>query len=467
MKTLNVLLIGAALVAIAGQGSSQAGQGPGRGRGQGPGAAVQPSNLPDHPVAVALPEISAEVTGPGTMYASVQSLAPGMGLAHFNYEAREYFISGTANGSPYKTRIVVRKPANNAKFNGLVLAEPMHPSGSAHMFEFTSIYGMSSGYIAIDMLIVGMPQVIEHNPERYKDFKVEASQANEIMAQVGALLRSSASGNPLAGLGMRKMILAGTSATSAMLVNYLPAHMVYRTADMQRIFDGFMPTSNGSLIRQVDVPLIQVPTMLEVRGAAVTSRQDGDAAGDQYRDYEFPGMGHVDSRDNVRLIPNPCKFPTNHFPAQAFMSVALHHLFQWVDKGIVPPGADRIWKDRNEKNDGSPMAMDEHGNPRGGVRNTYVDVPTARYNVPNEAAAELIPNASEYVAKGGMPAARQMCGLASYEIAYTKAELKQLYGSKQNYRRKVEARLTELEKAGWSLPVYRDMILADAAKVEF
>ncbi len=460
MKILTVLVIAVALVVtVSGQGRGQAA---GQGRGQ-----VPPSNLPENPTAVALPAISAQVTGPGTMYESVQSLAPGKGLANFNYEAKEYFVSGTANGQPYKTRVVVRRPANNATFNGLVLAEPMHPSGSAHMFEFTSIYGMSTGYIAIDMLIGGMQQVVDHNPERYKDLKLEPSQTNEIIAQIGALLRSNQSTSPLAGLRVRKMILAGTSATAGTLINYLPAHMVYRTPDMQRIFDGFMPTSNGSVIRQIDVPLIQVPTMLEVRGANVTSRQDGDAPGDQYRVYEFPGMGHVDSRDNVRLIPNPCKYPTNQFPQQAYMSVALHHLFQWVDKGIVPPNADRIWKDRNEKNDGSPMVLDEHGNPRGGIRNTYVDVPTARHNVPNEAAAQLIPNPSAYVAKGGMQAAMQMCGLASYQIDFTKAELKQLYGSRQNYRSKVEKRLTELEKAGWSLPVYREMILADAAKVDF
>src|SRR4051812_39673441 len=204
MKILNVFVLGAVCFAIGGQGLA----GQGRGRGQGPGPAV-PSNVPDHPTAVALPDVSGPVTGPGTIYESVQSLAPGMDLAHFNYEAREYFISGTANGSPYGTRIVVRKPADTAKFNGLVLAEPMHPSGSAHMFEFTSIYGMSTGYIAIDMLITGMQQVIDHNPERYRDFKVEPSQANEVIAQVGALLRSTESRNPLAGLGMRKMILAG------------------------------------------------------------------------------------------------------------------------------------------------------------------------------------------------------------------------------------------------------------------
>ena len=87
--------------------------------------------------------------------------------------------------------------------------------------------------------------------------------------------------------------------------------------------------------------------------------------------------------------------------------------------------------------------------------------------MPNEAAAQLIPNPSAYVAKGGMQAAMQMCGLASYQVDFTKAELKQLYGSKQNYRSTVERRLTELDKTGWSLPVYRDMILADAAKVPF
>jgi len=33
--------------------------------------------------------------------------------------------------------------------------------------------------------------------------------------------------------------------------------------------------------------------------------------------------------------------------------------------------------------------------------------------------------------------------------------------------RKVEARLEELEKQGWSLPVYHDVIMADAAAIDF
>jgi hypothetical protein len=396
----------------------------------------------------------------------VQSLAPGKGMREFKYEEREYFVSGTANGQPYKTRFVIRKPANNGSFSGLILAEPMHPSGSAHMFEYTSIYTMSSGHIAVDILTAGQQQVIDHNKERYKDILIQPGQTNEILAQVGALLKSKQSSNPLASLPLRKMIMAGTSATAGILIQYLPAHAVYRTPDMQRIYDGFMPTSNGAQIAQTDVPMIQVPTLHEVRNANITSRQDGDEPGNQFRVYEFGGIGHVDSRDNVRLIPNPCKYPTSTFPVQAFMSVALHHLFQWVDKGTVPPRADRIWKDRNES-DGSPMVLDEYGNSRGGVRNTYVDVPTAKYVAPNEAAATLIPNPSAYVAARGLPAAAQMCGLSAYQLDLTKTQLKQMYGNKNTYKSRVEKRLTELEKAGWSLPVYREMILADAAKVSF
>src|SRR5215471_1133207 len=102
------------------------------------------ANLPDKPTAVSIPAVSAEVTAPGAMYDSTPSLPPGRGIARYGYEAREYFISGTANGKPYNTRIMVRRPSNNRKFSGLVIVEAMHPSGAAHMFEFTSDYTMNS-----------------------------------------------------------------------------------------------------------------------------------------------------------------------------------------------------------------------------------------------------------------------------------------------------------------------------------
>jgi hypothetical protein len=442
-----------------------------RGRGQGPapgGRGQAPaSNLPQNPVASPLATLSTEVTGPGTMFPALMALSPGNDLAHHKYVEKEYFATGTANGQPYKTRIVIRRPSDNSRFSGIVLAESMHPSGNAWMFHFTHLYTMTSGHIGVEIVTSPPAQFQEYNAERYKDMKVEPGQANEILAQVGALIRSNQPSNPLAGLPLRKMVLAGTSASAGVLVNYLPAHMVLRLSDMKPIYDGFLPTSNGANIRQIDVPMIQVPTTTEAMRGNVPNRQDGDAAGDQFRVYEFPGMPHLDTRDVQAFRPNPCKFPITMFPMSAYMSVALHHLVQWVDKGTVPPRADRILLDRNTAGDGSLMALDELGNPRGGIRTPYVDVPVVKYGVPNEGAMPPTPNTVPWVALRGEAGINQLCGLTAYQIALSPDQLKKLYGTKDNYVAKVRASVDEGTRKGWSLPLYRDQILADAAKVNF
>jgi hypothetical protein len=442
------------------------GGGPGQGQGQRAGG-PPPSNLPASPTAAPIPTVSAQVTGPGAMFESLMQLAPGDDMAHFKYEAREYFVSGTANGQPYKTRIVVRMPTDPARFSGLVLAESMHPSGNAWMFHFTHRYTMDAGHIGLEILTTTHEPFVEFNSERYTGLQVAQGQAPEILAQVGALIASSAGGNPLAGLPRRAMILAGTSASAAALVNYLPAHMVLRRADLKPIYDGFLPTSTGATIRQVDVPMIQVPTMTEVAGGNATARQDGDEPGNQFRVYEFAGMAHIDSRDAAAYYPNPCKLPISRFPMAAYMSVALDHLWRWVDTGRVPPRADRILVDRNVVNDGSVMALDEHGNARGGIRSPYVDVPARKYGVRNEGAVPPIPNAHPFVAAREPAAQNQLCGLAGYEIEFTPAQLKKLYKDAKDYRAKVARSLDALTAQGWSLPVYRDVILGDAAKLDF
>ena len=445
-----------------GRGEGQGGQGRGGGRG---GGAPQPSNLPTSPVAAPLPTIYAEVTGPGQMFESLMALAPGDDMANWKYEAKEYFVSGTANGQPYKTRIVIRKPSDNSKFSGLVLAESMHPSGNAWMFHFTHRYSMDAGHVALDILTSTHQPFVEFNGARYKDLQVGQGQAPEILAQVGALIKSKQ--GPLAALPIRKMVLAGTSASAGVLINYLPAHMVLRLADMKPIYDGFLPTSNGANIQRIDVPMIQVPTMTEVAGGGSTTRQDGDDAGNQFRVYEFAGMAHIDSRDAVAYYPNPCRLPISRYPMAAYMSVALNHLWQWVDKGTVPPRADRMWVDRNVDNDQSLMALDEHGNPRGGIRNPYVDVPAKKYGVRNEGANPPITNAHPFVAVRGAAAQNQLCGLAAYEIDISAAQLKKMYRDKRDYQTKVARSYDEQVKRGWALPVYRQIVLDDAAKVTF
>ena len=112
-------------------------------------------------------------------------------------------------------------------------------------------------------------------------FKLTGGQANEILAQVGALVRSgSAARRPRS----RKMVLGGTSMSAGTLLNYLPAHMVYRTPDMQRIYDGFMPTSNGAIVQDIDVPID--PHADDARG----ERQHHQRAGQRRAGQAVPAL---------------------------------------------------------------------------------------------------------------------------------------------------------------------------------
>src|SRR6478609_4291826 len=187
------------------------------------GAAARPQipGLPTTPTAVALPtKLSGEIKGPGPMFNSAPSQAPGLGLDHFKYLIQEYFVSGTAASKPYMTRLVVRAPADGKKFSGLVLAESMHSSGAAHAFEFTAAYVMSSGHAAVEILTTSPKQFTDFNAKRYADLHIEDGQAGDILAQVGALLKSDR--GPFGRLKVRKMVLSGSSMSSGTLINYLP-----------------------------------------------------------------------------------------------------------------------------------------------------------------------------------------------------------------------------------------------------
>ena len=161
------------------------------------------------------PTISAPVTGPGAMFPGLQRVPAGTGLADHKYVVAEYFVSGTASGKPYTTRILIRQPDDPSRSSGIVVAEPMHASGNSWMFFFTRIYMMRHGHISVEIA----PQkagteatIVASNPQRYAAINIpEAGQANEIMAQVGALLKSNGPSSPLAGIRVsrHRMCLGG------------------------------------------------------------------------------------------------------------------------------------------------------------------------------------------------------------------------------------------------------------------
>jgi hypothetical protein len=429
------------------------------------------AQLPAAPVKATMPIFKA-VTGPGRMFPAIYPL-PDEDVARYKYIVKEYFVSGIAQGQPYTTRILVRRPSDPKKFSGIVVAEPMHFTGNDWMFYFLEAYLMSQGNIGVEIATGSLPLFKEANAERYKDLEIAANQANEILAQAGLLLKSGRHDGPLEGLLLRKMILTGTSASAAAVAAYLPAHNIYRGDDMEPIFDGFLPTSIGgdTTMTKVDVPVIQMPTMTEVVRSAATGnryrRPDGDAPGDQFRIYEVAGMAHIDSRTNPIYTPNPCKYAMSQFPMGMGLAAGLDRLIQWVDKGKTPPRADYVAVDNNTANDGSILALDGNGNPKGGVRNTHVDVPAYRYVSPNEPMEPPIPNPSPAVAAQGPGGPALFCGIASSQFPLSADQMKALYRNKRDYQRRVEQRANELIKQGWLSSVYKDLILADAAKVEF
>lgn len=422
-----------------------------------PGASAAPVEIPD-PVVASIPSIKA-LTGSGEVYNSSAAQWPGYGVEHFDYEINEYMISGIAGGEAYTTRLVIRQPADASKFSGLVIAEAMHPAGAAHAFEYNSIYIMDSGHIAVEVDTQGADQIAAFNPDRYGDINLSNNQVSEILAQAGALIKSPQS--PIADLNLRKMILWGTSASSRILTNYLPSHQVFKLSNMENIYDGFMPTMNGTTIAPVDVPMIQVPTQHEYQSVA-TAAQDNDEPGSQFRVYQFAAMAHLDSRNTrARFTQKDCLEPLSNFPIEAYTSVALHHLLQWVDKGIIPPRAERVIMDMYVDNDGSLMQLDEFGNAMGGIRNPYVDVPLSKYTMINP------PNTSGSGDGLGSMGTEILCFLSGWETPIEQAALVSKYGTTANYVQEVEASLKQLEAEGWSLPVYHELIMQDARSVRF
>jgi hypothetical protein len=98
--------------------------------------------------------------------------------------------------------------------------------------------------------------------------------------------------------------------------------------------------------------------------------------------------------------------------------------------------------DNNLTNDGSRLELDQFGNAKGGVRNTYTDVPIAKYGVPNSGPGQ--------------------CSLLGYQTPLPAATLAELYKNSGHYVSEVNVRLQELIGEGWFPPEYADVVRSDA-----
>jgi hypothetical protein len=357
------------------------------------------------------------------------------------YVEQEFFVSCTARGESYRTLIHVRRPLHRSRFSGSVLSEPVHPSNLWPVASTTASYWSGAGQasvVVVSSRFVLTNLVKPSNPERYADLDIPSVPGveREILAQVGALLRSKHSTGPLAGLNVRRVVLGGYSNTGAAVRDFiLNAHDQARLANGRPIYDGYFPvqTAVGSAptpIPDLDVPVLEVMGESEVirtfqRGFDELGYRRPDSA--SYRLYEVPGQPHLTSRPPALPVPYICIEPVRSmFPLRHVVSMALRNLMDWVGSGTPPAPVERI---RLEP-DGRTIVRDEHGNAVGGVRTTYLDVPIATYGAVSTNAPETPPGSR--------------CDFLGFQVDFTNEKLRQLYRNHGRYVRAVSHRLREL-----------------------
>jgi len=181
-------------------------------------------------------------------------------------------------------------------------------------------------------------------------------------------------------------------------------------------------------------------------------REDSDNPGDQFRLYELPGASHLDKwgapfmpslKDQATVgVERPltpavgfnvvCERlePLNDFPANFFVHAMLSNLDRWIRTGVSPPRAERIAL-VNAGTSRVAVVNDMFGNPIGGIRSPFVDVPAATY-------------------APGM-SGRGACDQIGYKIPFSMGKMEVLYGNYQNYEAKVLAGIDQLVQQSWLL----------------
>lgn len=374
---------------------------------------------------------------------SVSSTMFPLGLV--GYTADEYFISGNAaryapdagglpeNGQwnlhavpdskPYKTRIVVYRPKNPAKFNGTVIVEWLNVSGgldaapgwiNAHTELIRRGYawvGVSAQKEGIDgggaISMMDLP-LKKFDWFRYGSLKHPGNRYSfDIFSQAAQAIRHPQGLNPLDGLAIKKMIASGQSQSAMYMTTY-----VNGIAPLTRLFDGFMihskPFGMGPLDKDGLDLTINMDTVMKIRTDQVpvmllqtesenflldyyAGRQPDD---DNFRLWEMAGTSHADlytltglfdiygnDIKNAQVTENKepmpgivtCAEPVNSGPQHFIASAAYAALNRWVTTGVRPAIAPRLTVNPA----GTDYMRDAHGNVLGGIRTPYVDVPTA------------------------------------------------------------------------------------------
>jgi hypothetical protein len=437
-----------------------------------------PASKFEGPVAVTAD--SAPFHGVGTQPIPGPGLPP-LPLAAAGYVQEEYFVSGEYEGCPYRTSLLVRKPQRPSAFSGVVIVETLHAAGAVPMAaHHMALVSEGHGYAMVASQKAALDTHVKpSDATRYASLDVPSAQSadggeqtgdsanpmaahllelerqepvsNAILSQVGALLKDNAPNGPFAGMEVLYLVMGGSSQTGATTLRFIrDAHATARRADGSAIYDGYFPALAGGMepVGRCGVPVIHALGEGDMMGGRPLGyrRENSDDPGDRFRLYEFVGVSHVPTRgvkSAAEIFPlladaSDPNDQLSQFPSAMFYFAALHNLIEWVTKAIPAPRAEGIDVDANAE-----ITRDEHGNARGGVRLSYIDVPFATF-IARSSGGDMYR------------------GMIGQQIPISKDKLATLYPTHDDYVTKVQRCLRSLEDDRWLFAQDAAELLAEA-----
>jgi hypothetical protein len=354
---------------------------------------------------------------PGDPIRDYPFFATTVDLASRGYVEEEFFIEGTAtrydipapitlantpmttanvvaSGWPFRTRIVVRRPAAATAFNGTVLMEWQNVAtgndfDALWLASYEHIVRRGYAWIGVSVQRASVHQagtgLRAWSPMRYGALDLTAggqltddSLQYDVFSQAAQAVRHPGVNDPMAGFTVERIIAVGVSMSANRLVAYHNA-----VHPLTGVFDAFMPLLFGARLRtDLDVKVFKVLSETDVWRDQIPLRQPNS---DRFRRWEIAGTSHVDYRVVQRVIPlqtrdlgapqqpTSCLSPPySRVPAAFAVNAALDHMVMWLKHGIEPPNGLDI-----ETSTSGTIVRDAFGNALGGIRLSQHAVPVA------------------------------------------------------------------------------------------
>lgn len=373
--------------------------------------------------------------------------AGGLDLAPLGYLEEEFFVEGAARtftsegplsvdgrwdvvddadggALEYRTRILVRRPADVTGREVAVLVEWLNVSGGLDADpDWTYLHDeiIRSGSIWVgvsaqrDGIFPGgnplgeMLALVRADAERYGSLLHPGDDASyDLFSQVGSLVRRRAD-RVLGGAVPDVVIAVGESQSAERLTTYVnafgrgqvfDAYLLHsRHAVAAPLRDG-MPSPEPSLLRDdLTVPVMVLSTENDVAGDRIGYHRARQPDTDRLVAWEIAGTAHVDAyglgigdtddgsgsadAELFAAMSDPpssvyfgvieCEAPINTGPQTYVARAALAHLVRWARGDEPPPTMPRLELDAS----GRDLVRDDIGIALGGVRTPHVDVPVA------------------------------------------------------------------------------------------